>query len=84
MLSVNGVENRYENELLSRLTQKDAEKFNRYLENKGIAVLYIKDSDNVFNKPIDVILIKAANIEILNTYLDKIKKAYSAGYAAGD
>jgi alpha-mannosidase len=82
VLSVNGVENRYENELLSRLTQKDAEKFNRYLENKGIAVLYIKDSDNVFNKPIDVILIKAANIEILNTYLDKIKKAYSAGYAA--
>lgn len=82
VLSVEGVRNLYEDELLSKLTEKQREKFQNLLNKKGVAALYIKDSDNYFKKPIDVLLIKAKSVYTLNAYLDELEKAYSMGYAA--
>ncbi len=70
VLSLEDVENLYEAKLLSGITAKQREKFDSALSKKGVAVLCTIDSDNIFKKPINTLLIKAATVEKLSSFIN--------------
>lgn len=78
VLSLNDDNNEYTKKLLSGLGKKDSEKLSRSLDKNGIAVLYFRDNDNAYKKPVDVILIVAENAEQLGKYITDIEKMLSA------
>ncbi len=70
VLSIEGIQNDYEEKLLSSCGQTQIKDFNKKLAAGNVAVLYAVDSDNVLGKPIDTVLIKAKNIAALNAYIE--------------
>lgn len=74
VLSVN--KNEYEEKLLSTLTESERKRFLEKAE-KDVAILYTKDNDNVFEKEIDVFLIKAPDNEKLNLFIEKISEKFA-------
>ena len=70
VLSVGKAKNEYEKKLLKSCPPAKLKAFEETLERDGIAVMYLKDSDNVWNKSIDVFLIKAAKIAKLNEFAE--------------
>ncbi|MCL2446762.1 MAG: hypothetical protein FWD06_08355 [Oscillospiraceae bacterium] len=79
VLCVQGVANSYEDKLLAELDPKLRKKFEAKLAKDGMAVLFTRDSDNVWQKPIDVVLIKAINVDELNYILGEIEQELAAG-----
>lgn len=79
VLSVDGVENEYEEKLLAMAGDKAKAEFESFLKENSFAYLYIKDCDNIYKKKIDVILIKAKTEEILKeklrTLSDELSKS---------
>ncbi len=72
VLSVAGTLNEYEEKLISCLSVEMKESFEEKLSNNGCAVLFTRDCDNVYRKPIDVILIKAADVKTLTSVIAEI------------
>jgi len=79
VLCVHGVENSYEEKLLGELEPKMRKQFEAKLAKDHMAVLFTRDSDNVWQKPIDVVLIKAINVDELNYILGEIEQELAAG-----
>ena len=79
VLSVEGSANAYEDQLLAGLKPNLKAKFENELAKKGIALLFIRDSDNLWSKPMDVLLIKAASQEQLDEALAGIAEELAAG-----
>ncbi len=81
VLSLQGIDNEYENKLLS--DGKIREKFDAALEKKGFAALYTVDKDNLWDKPIDVILLKAKDEATLQRAIGDIGASLdiSSGFA---
>ncbi len=63
--------NEYEEKLLSLLTESERNRFLKKAE-KDVAILYTQDNDNVFEKNIDVILVKAPDNQKLDLFIEKI------------
>lgn len=81
VLSVEGVENRYESDLARRRPEV-WERIGEAVASGKVAVAFIKDGDNDWNKPIDVILVKAPTPEALKTWAESFASALSAGHTA--
>lgn len=70
VLSISGINNEYEEKLLANT--KERKRFENALRKDGVAVLYTRDDDNLWEKPIDVILIKARDENYLSKLIDTI------------
>lgn len=80
VFSVSGDGNAYAGKLLDGFTDSCRSRINKKLSEKGIAVIYTKDSDNIYNKPVDVFLIIAENPEKLEELVCKLRSALASGY----
>ncbi len=77
VLSIEGVENQYEEALLnSKSVKKD---FENELNKNGYAVVFMQDEDNLWGKKVDVLLIKAVNVDILNRIIASIAEQLNVG-----
>ncbi|NLP47514.1 MAG: hypothetical protein GX345_01055 [Clostridiales bacterium] len=80
VLALEGIDNEYENKLLNELDPKLKLKFEEEFDSRGFAVLYTKDCDNLWQKPIDVFLIKAKDedklIEIVQGFEDSLSRSH--------
>jgi len=81
VLCVDGVENSYEDKLLDALDPDLLAQFNAQLAQNGGSVLFTRDDDNAWGKPIDVVLIKALNFDALNNWLACFEEQLAAGAA---
>ena len=79
VLCVEGVANEYEGKLLSGLKANLRQRFENQLAKKGVALLFTRDSDNLWSKPMDVLLVKAQTQAQLDEYLDGIARELAAG-----
>lgn len=71
--------NEYKEKLLASLSAKLREKSDRALLKNGISVLYFRDSDNVYKKNIDVILIIGKTAEHLGKFTEGIENMLNKG-----
>jgi len=81
VLSVGGIANTYEDKLLGGLKPAQLARFEAGLAKRGVALLFTRDSDNLWSKPMDVLLIKAQTQEALDAYLAEIDAMLAAGSA---
>ena len=79
VLSVDGIANEYEDKLLGELKPNLKAKFEAGLARRGVALLFVRDSDNAWSKPMDVLLIKAASQERLDRYLAELEELLAVG-----
>ncbi len=79
VLSVEGISNEYETKLLSDADNKVVEKFNENLSQNSISVFVTEDADNVYQKPIKVVLIKAKSEDVLLSYIKEIADRLKTG-----
>lgn len=82
VLSLTGVDNEYEEKLLSQLDSAVRTEFEQSLRSKGSAVLFVRDADNLWQKSIDVLLIKADSEELLQERLAALDAQWAAGWKA--
>lgn len=78
VLSVDGTENEYEESLARRFSEPYARL--RAAAENGTAVLYIRDSENTWSKPVDVLLVKAPTEEALRAWAEDFAGALSDGH----
>ncbi|MDR1465216.1 MAG: hypothetical protein LBJ11_07970 [Oscillospiraceae bacterium] len=79
VLSLEGIPNEYEQKLLALAGEEAAGAFQRRLGLQGSACLFLRDSDNAWGKPIDVLLLKAAGPEGLDALLRSAERQLAAG-----
>lgn len=79
ILSVAGVADAYEEKLLGSVGAPVRRAFEKALETEGSAALFLRDSDNLWAKPIDCLLIKASNAETLSAAVDKLALQLESG-----
>ncbi len=79
VLCVDGVENEYETAIAERFATPYA-RLNAAAKT-GAAALYIRDTENTWNKPIDVLLVKAPTVDALQIWVDDFAKALANGHA---
>lgn len=72
VLSVSGIPNEYEQDILERISAKKRALFDSAVSKNGFAVLFTRDNNNIYKKPIDVILIKACNAKALQSIIGRI------------
>ena len=80
VLCIKGDGNLYTEKLFDSLNKSCKAKADRQLADKGIAAIYTKDSDNIYNKPVDVFLVIAESAEKLNAFAEKISGELAGGY----
>ncbi len=79
VLNTVGIENEYQDKLLSACEPAQLKSFEGKLAYDGLAVLYVVDSDNLLSKPIDTFLIKAKDSDTLNAFIDDFTVKIEAG-----
>ncbi|MGN1451173.1 MAG: glycoside hydrolase family 38 C-terminal domain-containing protein [Eubacteriales bacterium] len=79
VLAVEGDGNEYAAKLMGGLDASVKAEFEKKLSDRGCAVLFARDSDNIWSKPIDVFLVLAASEEKLSKFVSKIEKMCAAG-----
>lgn len=79
VLCVEGENNEYENKILSALKPSLKKRYENNVGKKGISILFLRDSDNAFGKPIDVLLVKAKNIDKLEAFINDVSRQLEAG-----
>lgn len=79
VLSVAGDGNVYAEKLLSALTEKERARFEASVSENGTAVLFVRDRDNAWNKPIDVFLAVSGCEKCAEAFAEKLVKACEAG-----
>ncbi|HZK21355.1 MAG TPA: glycoside hydrolase family 38 C-terminal domain-containing protein, partial [Oscillospiraceae bacterium] len=78
VLSISGVYNEYEEKLLKSSALK--KQFDNMVNEKGLAVFYTTDSDNLWNKAIDVVLIKAKDEKTLQNFISSTDSTLTSSY----
>ncbi len=81
VLSLEGIENEYEAKLLDKVGPKLKKRFEDELAKGGLALLYTRDKDNLWQKPMDVFLIKAKDESGLSEFLNEFERALKEGYS---
>jgi alpha-mannosidase len=76
VLCISGIYNEYEEKLLSDV--KIRKRFEEAVNKNGAAVFYTVDSDNLWNKPIDVVLIKAKDEKTLQSFINDTDNTLSS------
>ena len=79
VLCLKGDGNLYADKIRNEIRPAVLKKANRTLEKKGVSVIYFRDSDNVYGKPIDTVLVTALNKEKLNELVGKIENSLLTG-----
>ncbi len=79
VLSVDGLSNEYEEKLLAEADQNTVAEFNESLEKDSVAVFVAVDKDNIYEKAIKVVLIKAKSEDVLSKYLEQISADLNLG-----
>lgn len=79
VLAVAGRRNEYADRLLARCKPSEKERFDKRVAAGSAAVLFTRDSDNAWNKPVDVILIKAKTAKILRDFVEDMEIGLSVG-----
>lgn len=82
VLSVQGVSNVYEDTLLQAVPAETRLAFQQRLAAQDVAVLFMRDSDNVWGKPIDVLLVKAASVQALDAWIAALAAQFAQGSRA--
>ncbi len=67
--------NEYKEKLLSSLKAKTVERITKAVNNTGIALIYIKDNDNIYKKDIDVLLVIAKDEHRLGEFASETELA---------
>lgn len=80
VLSIIGDGNLYTEKLVAGFKKKTLAKLEKTLSSKGIAVVYTSDSDNAYQKPVDVFLVVAKSAEMLNRFTDDIAEKLLTDY----
>lgn len=75
VLAVEGDANEYADKLLNAM----APDVRAQLKEQELSIVFLRDSDNLWNKPIDVFLVLASNVEVLNTFVAGVEKDCTAG-----
>ncbi len=79
VLNTVGVENEYQDKLLSACEPAQRKSFEEKLASDGLALLYVVDSDNLLSKPIDTFLIKAKDRDTLNAFINDFAAKLAPG-----
>ncbi|MBQ3537918.1 MAG: hypothetical protein IJA39_04980 [Clostridia bacterium] len=74
VISFAGSHDEYTKKLLSLLKKKEFKKYEKDLEKKGLAAVYIKDNDNVYKKDVDVLLVTAKSAADMNGFVSALEK----------
>ena len=80
VLCTEGDGNLYAEKLKAQLSEDMLAKYSENLNQNGVSIVYLKDSDNVYNKAVDVILVTAADEEKLQSFAASIEKQLESGY----
>lgn len=72
VLSVAGDEDLYTGKLLSLLSAEQKKAADRQIGEKGIAFIYMTDSDNAWSKPVDTVLIIGKTAEDIEKYITSL------------
>lgn len=80
VLCIKGDGNLYAQKLTAQLSDEDTKKFTRSLSQNGISTVYLKDSDNAYNKPVDVILVTSESEQKLQEFVSSTAKQLEDGY----
>ncbi|MDR1631251.1 MAG: hypothetical protein LBS36_13720 [Oscillospiraceae bacterium] len=81
VLSVEGIANAYEPKVLELAGEANAKAFGDRLANNGCAAIFVRDSDNYYEKPIDTLLVKAKDIAALQAWVDSVADMLNTGKA---
>lgn len=73
VLTTTRLENKYAAELIGRLSEREREQFFTAVEEKGSSTLFMVDRDNLWGKPIDVVIIAGASIDHLQKRLNRME-----------
>ena len=79
VLSVAGDGNLYVEKLLNEMDPDLKAKALAAMEADGYSVVFLRDADNLWKKPIDVFLVLAANAEAIDTFTAKVEADCAAG-----
>lgn len=79
VLCVNGDGNLYAQKIREKVKPAVIKKADRSLEKNGVSVIYFKDSENIYHKPVDTVLITAKDKSALDTFVEKIENELSKG-----
>lgn len=79
VVSLTDDKNEYKEKLLACLSSRDNEKLKKKLSKDETAVLYFRDSDNLYKKAVDVILLIGNTKEILEKTVSAVEKSLSEG-----
>lgn len=82
VLTCSGDGNLYADKLIKGFKKSINAEIRKALKDKGIAVIYTQDSENIYNKPVDVLLVIAADNEKLNIFAEEISNKLAKGYIA--
>lgn len=80
VLSIKGDGNLYTEKLIDSFGRVCRTKLSKKLADKGIAVVYTRDSDNIYSKPVDVFLVIAENADKLDDFVEKIGGELAVGH----
>lgn len=73
VLSIEGDGNEYAEKLINKFDEKTKCEIKARLKENGTAVIFVRDSENLWSKPIDVFLALASNAESLERLIEKIE-----------
>ena len=79
VLTVNGDENQYAQKLLAEMDPDCKCEALAKLEKEGLCTVFLRDADNLWNKPIDVFLVLAADERALVGFIDQVQRGCEAG-----
>ena len=80
VLCTEGDGNLYAEKLTAGLNEAVLAKHSENLNKNGVSVVYLKDSENAYNKPVDVVLVTAKNTEKLQDFVASIEAQLENGY----
>lgn len=72
--------NKYAEKLRNTIKPSILAKADRLLDKTGYSVIYCKDSDNIYNKSVDTVLITAVDIESMNECIGLIETQLEKGH----
>lgn len=79
VLSIAGNDNEYAKKLLDKMDADLKAQAQADLDKNGLAVVFLRDKDNLWNKPIDVFLVMAADQAAMDRFASAVEENCAAG-----
>ena len=80
LLTVAGDGNLYAEKLRGTVKPAVLKRADKCLAKTGISVLYLRDSDNLYGKPVDTVWVTAKDADTLNGFVGKMEEVLAADY----